>query len=356
MIIDIVKVITPAALAFFIGIALTPLLTHYLYRYKAWKKNGGKRGLDGEETPLFNKLHQEKEVGTPRMGGIIIWVSAAVTIVGIWLLAKFFPGEFFGKLDFLSRNQTWIPLFTLLTGSLIGLVDDLFEVTGRGGYFAGGLSLSKRLVLVSLLGLFAGFWFYDKLDVSMIGIPFGSPIDLGILFIPFFIVVMLTLYAGGVIDGIDGLAGGVLAIIFMAYTGIAFYQQQIDLAALCATLAGATLAFLWFNIPPARFYMSETGTMGLTVTLAVIAFMADSVGDGYGVFVLPIVAFPLMATVTSNVIQVLSKKIRNKKVFLIAPLHHHFEAIGWPGYKVTMRYWIISIIFALIGIIIALAG
>ncbi len=157
------------------------------------------------------------------------------------------------------------------------------------------------------------------------------------------------------IDGIDGLAGGVFAIAFSSYGVIAFYQQQINIASFCFALAGGILAFLWFNVPPARFYMSETGSMALTITLAVIAFMTDSLGKGYGVLVVPIIALPLMLTTASVIIQILSKKIRGgKKVFLVAPLHHHFEAKGWPAYKVTMRYWIISIVFGVIGIIIAL--
>jgi phospho-N-acetylmuramoyl-pentapeptide-transferase len=199
-------------------------------------------------------------------------------------------------------------------------------------------------------------WFYFKLDVNTIGLPsIFSPIDLGVLFIPFFIVVILAIYAGGVIDGIDGLSGGVFASIFAAYAGIAFYQQQYDLAALCATILGAILAFLWFNIPPARYYMSDTGMMSLTLALGVIAFMTDTLGGGYGVIVLPIIALPLVITVISNVIQILSKKFRGgKKVFLVAPIHHHFQAIGWPAYKVTMRYWIFSIICAILGLTLAI--
>jgi phospho-N-acetylmuramoyl-pentapeptide-transferase len=162
-------------------------------------------------------------------------------------------------------------------------------------------------------------------------------------------MVMLFLFSSGIIDGVDGLSGGVFAAIFAAYTGIAFFQNQIDLAAFCAVIVGGILAFLWFNIPPARFYMTETGVLGLTTTLTVVAFLTGEV------VVLPIIALPLFATVISNLIQVFSKKLRNgKKVFLVAPIHHHFEAMGWPSYKVTMRYWVISVIFAIMGMVIAL--
>ena len=250
-----------------------------------------------------------------------------------------------------------LPLFTLIAGSLVGLFDDLLEVKGSGSHIAGGLSLKKRLLIVCSIGIVVGSWFFFKLDVSTLGLPGGHELYLGWLFIPLFAVITMAIYSGGVIDGIDGLAGGIFAIIYSAYAGIAFYQQQINLAAFCLVVVGGILAFLWFNIPPARFYMSETGSMGLTITLAVVAFMTDSIGEGYGVLILPIVAMPLVITTASVIIQVLSKKFRNgKKIFLVAPIHHHFEAKGWPAYKVTMRFWIIGVVFALSGVILALIG
>jgi phospho-N-acetylmuramoyl-pentapeptide-transferase len=213
------------------------------------------------------------------------------------------------------------------------------------------------LIAVGAIALFCGYWFYEKLDITSLGLPaIWGEVHLGIFFIPIFMLVAWVIYAGGVIDGIDGLAGGVFTTMFAAYAGIAFYQQQIDLAAFCATIVGGLLAFLWFNIPPARYYMSETGTMALTITLTVVAFMTDRLGNGYGVLVLPIIALPLVITVFSNILQVLSKKIRGKKLFLVAPVHHHFEALGWPSYKVTMRYWIFGLVSSILGITLALIG
>lgn len=351
MILDVVKSFTPLLISFSIGIALTPLLTHYLYKYKMWKKRARTEGLGGGGTPIFNALHKEREVGTPRMGGIIIWVSALATIFLLWAIAKIFPGPVTQKLDFLSREQTWLPLFTLIAASLVGLVDDILVIYGRGGYIAGGLPLRVRIAIVLAIGLAGGWWFFDKLDVSSIHIPFDGEWELGFLIVPLFMLSMLAIFSGGVIDGIDGLAGGVMATIFAAYAGIAFFGNAIDLAAFCAAIVGGILAFLWFNIPPARFYMSETGMLGLTTALTVVAFLTKSV------LVLPIIAFPLLMASFSVIIQVLSKKLRGgKKIFLVAPLHHHFEALGWPSYKVTMRFWVISIFFAVTGMIIALVG
>lgn len=349
MIIDIVKVLLPGVTAFCIGILITPTLTRFLYSHKMWKKKAGKQALDGSEALIFNQLHKDKEVNTPRMGGIIIWASAGITTLIIWILSQIIPSDILNKLDFISRNQTWIPLFTLLAGAIIGLIDDILEI--KSG--TGGLPLKKRLFLVGSIGLACGLWFLYKLDIVSIGLPLGE-LYLGIFFPIFFALVTIFIYSGGVIDGIDGLAGGIFATMFTAYAGIAFYQQQINLAAFCITITGALLAFLWFNIPPARFYMSETGSMPLTITLTVVAFMTDKLGEGYGILVLPVIALPLIVTSLSNIIQVASKKLRGKKVFLVAPIHHHFEALGWPSYKVTMRFWIVSVVCAMLGVILAL--
>jgi phospho-N-acetylmuramoyl-pentapeptide-transferase len=209
--------------------------------------------------------------------------------------------------------------------------------------------------VVTTTALFSAWWFYEKLEVSSFTLIGYGSVELGIFFIPFFVLVAIFIYASSVIDGIDGLSGGTFMFIFTAYAGIAFYQNQIDLAALSATITGGILAFLWFNVPPARFYMTETGIMALTMALTTTVFMTDTLGGGEGVSVLPIIGFLLVATVFSDIIQVLSKKVRGKKVFRVAPLHHHFEAIGWPGYKVTMRYWILGFVTAVLGILAAIA-
>lgn len=352
----ILKVFIPTAIAFIFGILITPLVTHYLYTYKMWKKKSGKgAGYGGGETPLFDTLHKEKDINTPRMGGMVIWMSVILTVCTLFLLHIFFPEHFLGSLNFLSRSQTWLPLFALLVGALVGFVDDLLVVRGTGAHFAGGLPLLQRLLVVAVTALFSAWWFYEKLDVHTINLIGFGPVDFGIFFIPFFVVVALSIYASSVIDGIDGLSGGTFMFIFSAYAAIALYQNQIDLAAYCATVVGGILAFLWFNIPPARFYMTETGIMALTMSLTIVAFMTDSLGGGEGVSVLPIIGFLLVATVASDIIQVLSKKILKRKIFLIAPIHHHFEAIGWPAQKVAMRYWVLGFVFAIIGVLLSIA-
>jgi phospho-N-acetylmuramoyl-pentapeptide-transferase len=345
----LINILVPALLSFTIGMAITPLVTHFLFKYKVWKKQGGKKAIGGHEATEFNRLKGEGETKTPRMGGIIIWASTLITLASLYALAVLLPDSLFSNLDFLSRSQTLIPAGALLIGAIIGFFNDFYDVT-HGGQ---GLKLSVRLGLITVLAGALGWWFHTKLGVTSISIPFDGNLEIGLLIIPFFVLLTLALYASGVIDGIDGLSGGVFASIFAAYTGIAIVQSQYDLAAFCAAVVGGIMAFLWFNVPPARFWMTETGSMALTLSLATVVFMTDSLGDGNGISLLPIVGLPLIATVGSNIIQIFYRKGTGKKFFRIAPLHHHFEAIGWPSYKVTMRYWIISIFCAVTGVIIA---
>ncbi len=348
---DVIKIFLPTAVAFFIGIALTPILTNFLYKHKMWKKTSVKRTIDGREATISSRLHNDEERKLPRMGGVVIWGSVLITVLLFSALALLFPDSIFSKLSFLSRNQTWLPLFMLIAGALFGLIDDYLVCRESGTYAGGGLSLRARLIFVFLLGSLGAWWFYIKLGMDSVHIPFVGDFYLGLFFIPFFIIVMIGIYSGGIIDGVDGLSGGVFASIFSAYAVIAFAQGQIDLSAYSSVVVGGILAFLWFNIPPARFMNSETGTMALTVSLTTVAFLTKAV------LVLPIIAFLLVVTSASSLIQITSKKFRGgKKVFLVAPLHNHFQALGWPAYKVTMRYWVLSVVLAIIGTIIALIG
>jgi phospho-N-acetylmuramoyl-pentapeptide-transferase len=343
-----IKIFLPATLSFVIGLLLTPLATHYFYKYKMWRRTS--RYTNGAPTS-FQKINDGiSETSTPRVGGIIIWVSVVVVIFLLGIADTIFNTGLSSKLYFISRNQTLLPLFTLIIASLVGLGDDFLQIFGKGKWSTDPIILRQiKVTIILILGIAIGFWFYDKLGISNLYIPWFGFVELGYLFIAFFVLVMFAVWSSSVIDGVDGLSGGVLAAIFMAYTLVSFFNNQIDLAAFCAVITGGILAFLWFNIPPARFYMGETGMIGLTVTLAVVAFLTNTV------LLLPVIAFPLFITSASNIIQMTSRRFRHgKKVFLFAPLHHHFEALGWPKYKVTMRYWIVGIITAIIGVILSI--
>jgi phospho-N-acetylmuramoyl-pentapeptide-transferase len=345
---NVIKVFALASVTSIVAYLFTPLLTNFLYKHKLWKTSARQKAISGEDAVVFNGLHKEKEVGTPRMGGLLIWVTTAFIIFLFYVLSLFFPGTWLAQFNFLSRGQTWLPLFTLIVASIVGLADDFLTVRGWGKYIGGGISFKKRLILVILIGLIGSIWFYQKLGWDIVYIPFVGDVSLGLWYIPLFILVTMACWSGGIIDGLDGLAGGTFASIFGALTIISFSLGKIDLAAFCAVILGTLFAFLWFNVPPARFYMGETGILGLTTVLAVVAFLTDSV------YVLPVIGGLLVVEVLSVIIQLLSKKIRKKKVFLSSPIHHHFEALGWPSYKVTMRAWIIGIVLAIAGVALRL--
>lgn len=350
MYLDILKIFIPSTLTFFLAIFLTPFFTNFFFKYKMWKKKGRTSDTSSLEFKAIHEKVEKEEVSVPCIGGSIIWVSVLFVTFIIYFISLLFPETVFYGLNFLSRSQTLIPITIFFIGALLGLVDDLLEINGKSNITrsAKWYTQSKLLAIV-VVSFFVGLWFYFKIDMNTLYVPFYGDLYLGIYIIPLFIIVALATFSGGVIDGIDGLSGGVLASIFGAFATIAFATNQLDISALSLSITGGILAFLWFNIPPARFYMGETGMMPLTLIIAVFAFLTNSV------LVLPIVAMPLVITSLSNIIQMLSKKFRNgKKVFRIAPLHHHFESIGWPSYKVTMRYWVFSIVFAILGVILFL--
>ncbi len=347
---SVIKVLGISAIASLVAMLWAPFLINFLYKHKLWKKEARTKTISGEDAVIFNNLHKERETKVPRMGGLLIFITVVVVALFFYLISLLYPDSFLAKFNFLSRSQTWLPLFTLVAASLCGLLDDILVVSSLGSYIGGGLSFKKRLLLVAVIGLSAGIWFYAKLGWDVISIPLLGQFSIGIFYVPLFLVVMIACWAGGIVDGLDGLSGGTFASIFGAFTIIAFSQGKVDLATFCAVITGTLFAFLWFNIPPARFYMTEVGTLGLVTTLSVVAFLTDSV------FVLPIIAGLLVLEVGSVIIQLLSKKFRKKKIFLSTPIHHHFEAIGWPAYKVTMRFWIIGIVLAIIGVVIKLIG
>jgi phospho-N-acetylmuramoyl-pentapeptide-transferase len=347
---DVIKILTLGFLSFVLAALLANPLIAFLYKYRLWRKEVRQKAIDGASLSFFQKFHSEGEIKTPRFGGALILVAVLGLIFLFSLLAQLTEIEIFDKLNFLSRRQTWLPLFTLVAASLLGLIDDLLQVWGKGKYIGGGLSLVYRLGLVFLIGVIGAWWFYFKLDAHTLHLPGLGNLEIDGLYLPLFVIVMMAVYSGGVVDGLDGLAGGVFATIFAAFIGIAIFREQIDLAAFLAVILGGLLAFLWHNIPPARFYMGETGVLGLTATLTVVAFLTDSV------LVLPIISLVLVMESASVILQLLSKKFRKKKLFLASPIHYHFEAKGWPPHQVTMRFWLISMVASMVGVVIRLFG
>lgn len=339
----IIKIFILTTLAFVITILWTPGLTHFLYKYKL-----GKKIRVDANTPLYSKMHEGKS-GTPTMGGILIWGTTLILALLFFYLADLTDIALFDGLNFLTRSQTLLPLGALVASALVGLVDDWFNIK-RIGPKGGGLRVRHRLVIYTAIAVIAAWWFYFKLDWDVIRLPFLGVYTVGWWAIPIFIfIIVATSFSVNETDGLDGLAGGALLSGFLAFGAIAFTQGKYDLAAFCGVIIGALLAFLWFNINPARFFMGDTGAMSLGVTLGILAILTNSI------LLLPIIGFIFVLEALSVIIQIVSRKLRRgKKVFLSAPLHHHFEAVGWPEPKIVMRAWIIAGVTAVIGIIISL--
>ncbi len=278
---DPLKVLFPALVSFIIGVVIAPTVVRRLEYYKVWKKKSVAKTIDGKEATITASLHNDEERHLLSMGGIVVWASVFATALLFWLVSKFYPTSITEKLDFISRKQTWLPLMGMLVGALVGGIDDLLvsNVLKRfGTYIGGGLSFPIRLGAVACMGLFAGLWFYIKLGVSSVHVPFYGSLHLGgLLFVLFFVIVTIALFSTSVIDGIDGLSGGIFSAIFSAYGAIAFINNQIDIATLSFVNAAAIMSFLWFNVPPAAFMMGETGIMAIFLALSIIAFLTDSV-------------------------------------------------------------------------------
>jgi phospho-N-acetylmuramoyl-pentapeptide-transferase len=337
----VVRLFSLSTISFVCALLWTPLLSRILYRYRI-----GKGIRDAGSAPIFASLHRKKS-GVPTMGGVLVWGTTLVLILIIAYLALFFDG-FFGQLNILSRAETLLPLGALVASALVGMVDDLFDVW-RLGHKGGGLRMRHRFFVYAGIAVIGAWWFYFKLGWSALHVPFVGNIEIGWWYIPFFVLVIVaTAFSVNETDGLDGLAGGTLLMAYGAYGAIAFAQGKYDLATLCGIIMGALLAFLWFNIHPARFFMGDTGSMSLGVTLGIIAMLTNSA------LLLPVIGFGFMIESLSVLLQLASKRLRGKKIFLSSPLHHHLEAIGWTEAKIVMRFWVVGGVAAVVGLSIFL--
>ncbi len=337
-----IAVLIAAASAFGVAMFATPAVTRLLKFLKL-----GKQIRSESSAPIFSKLHAAKS-GTPTMGGILIWGAVLAVAFGFSLAANVLRVDPWVSLNFISRRETLLPMAALFFSAIVGLVDDYLNVRKIGAH-GGGLKVWHRLLSYSVIAVAAAWWFYVRLEWDVLRVPFFGTVHVGPWMIPIFIfIIIATAFSVNETDGLDGLAAGTLLTAFSIYGAIAFFQGKTDLTAFCGAIVGALLAFLWFNINPARFFMGDTGAMSLGVTLGIVAMLTNSL------LLLPIVGSVFMLESVSVIIQVASKKIRKKKVFLSAPIHHHFEAKGWSEATIVMRLWVISAVSGVLGLIIAL--
>lgn len=370
VLIEAAKIFTFTAVSYLLAIWWAPALIDLLVFLKFWKKKSRTATMTGEALTVTKEfyLKDESKMQVPRAGGLLIWITAISFAILLWLLLKIEPTVLLGLekdnktfefLNFISRRQTFIPIATLFFASVLGFIDDALAVMQNGGnYFAGGLKLNYRIFGMLGLSIGVGLWFHLRLNLNQISV-FGYHLNLSELNLPFginggwlmvlvSIGVLMGLWGSSMIDGFDGMSAGVFIPIYLCFAAISFSKGFYDISTFLMVMVGSMAAYLWYNIPPAKFYMGDTGTMGILATLGVVAIMTDTI------YILPIAGSILLITELSVIIQTISKKLFKKKVFLAAPLHHHLEAIGWTKSQITMRYWLISIMSSVLALAVAL--
>jgi phospho-N-acetylmuramoyl-pentapeptide-transferase len=330
---DVTQIFLISLAAFLLAMMLTPLYTFMAYRYRFWKRQRS-TSTNGELLEVFTKLHADKfRRNIPTMAGVIGVVTIAIVTFG-----------------FNFSDKTYLPLAALIGGAVVGLIDDVINLRSNGHGVA-GLRSSIKFSMIVAIGLALGWYFFTKIEIDTVHIPFLGDIAIGWLIVPLFaFVVTATANAVNISDGLDGLAGGLLVMSFSTFGTIALFQNQLGVAGFCFTVVGALLSYLWFNIYPARFFMGDVGSFAYGVSLGVVAILTNSL------LLLPIIGILFVVEAGSSLIQIASKRLFGKRVFISAPIHHHLEALGWPETKVTMRFWVIGCISGSVGIAIAFAG
>lgn len=335
-----IRIITVTTLAFLAALIVTPF---WLRLLEAW--GFGKSIRPTDDTPVFSQLHQKK-AGTLNSGGVIIWGTVTGIALILWILGAAFDG-IFGFLNFVSRAETYLPLAALVLAGTLGFLDDWFNARKKGGAKGGGLTVKHKLVIYTALAALGAWWFYIRLGFDVIQVPFYGAFAIGWWYVPLFMLVLIaSAFSANETDGLDGLLGGTSLFTILALTAVAFSIGRYDLSVFGGAMIGALLAFLWYNIYPARFFMGDTGSMAIGITIGTIAMLTNSA------LFLPFFAVILVLESLSVIIQVFSKKVFKRKVFRSAPIHHHFEALGWPETQVTMRFWIVSAIASVLGLLL----
>ena len=401
-----------AGISFLIAIFVFPKFIRFVQKFKLTQKIRD-RQISGGIAQIFRALHAHK-AGTPVMGGAVIIFAVLTTVA----LSRIF--SFFGIIDhsILNRGETYLPIITLAAVGFLGAIDDflnidenlvkkffskktkiyfflflIFSAAARflalnflenffspANFFAAknflnfffalaiflnliglilffekknqkGLSARVKFLTLFFFAIAGAAWFSFKLGWSKIHIPAVGDADIGLFYFPVFIFIFVgTANSVNLTDGLDGLAGGLLAIAFSVFSVISYFYGLPILSVFCATIVGALGAFLWFNVPPAKIYMGDTGSLALGATLGVIAMLTNAV------LILAVVGFIFIFETISVILQLFWKKFFKKKLFAIAPIHHHFETRGWSETQIVMRFWILGAGVGIIGLIVGILG
>lgn len=328
-----------------LGFLMTVVIGHWVIKFLIRHRIGKEIRVDGPRSH-FSKT------GTPTMGGIMITITA-------FILTFVF--------DLYERYSMFLPLGVLLCCGVLGAVDDylslvggrtrrlrrLFPILGAG--VDPGLTARFKFIWLFLFATAAAWVLYATLGLRHINIPLFGKFDIGLFYIPIAIFcIMGTAHAVNLTDGLDTLAGGTAAIAFVSYGIIAYIQGQVAVVTFCFIMVGALLGFLWYNAHPAQVFMGDTGSLSIGAALATAAFMTGQW------LLLPVVGFVFVAVASSSILQVGYYKWTRKRtgtpkrLFLIAPLQHHFNELGWSETQVTMRFWLVGMMAGLFGVALAL--
>ncbi len=330
---NLIKNLILGILSFLISLILVPLYLKLALRFKLFDKP------HRENAPIASEMLKEKE-GTPTMAGVIIWLPPLI-LAFLFLFLKDLS-DIFSFLNFVDRRETYLPLAGLFLGGFFGLIDDLIRQYNHKGF-----RRRDTLLIYFTISILFAWWFVSKLNINFIDLV-NQRFFIGttFFFLYFVFVFLATVLSGDITDGVDGLFGSLSFSIILILTIFAFLNQDYNLSSFGATLLGSLLAYLWFNFYPAKFFDGNTGSFSVGVAIVLMAFFTQSS------LLLPLLAPIFVIEALSVIIQLFSKKVFKRKIFLSTPIHHHFKAIGWHEANITFRFFIINILGCLFSLVI----
>lgn len=317
-----------------------------LYRWKMQRQHQSTRDAFNKRTPIFDKFHMTK-AGTPVGGGLLIILFVSLLLPILLIGFRYFFVTVTAVYPIASELK--ILLFSFIGFGILGLVDDIKKTFAlpKDRFF--GLRLRHKLFLEILLGVMTSFWIMTELKITFFHIPFFGVFDVGWLFIPIATFIIISFAnAFNITDGLDGLASGILVIALMAFWFISSSILDTTLSVFLALWIGALLAFLYFNINPARIFLGDTGALSFGATFAVVGILLGKTP------LLVVIGGLFVLEVFTSLVQLLSKRFTGKKVFPAAPLHLWLQERGWPETKIVMRFWILTVVLALCGLWLAI--
>jgi len=332
--------------SFIVNSVLVVPFIDLLYKLKFYRRKQVTKDFLDKRTKIFDKFHKGK-AGTPVGGGILILVTISLTYFFI-LPALKLTGAYI-KAGYPIADELNVIFFTLFSFGLLGLYDDLMKFFGfeKTGFF--GLRMRYKFLLQCGLGLIVGLLLYLNLKIDFVYVPFLGLIRMGWLYVPFaaFIVISFA-NAFNITDGLDGLSCGLLMIFLFALWFISFNSLDTPLSVLISLWIGGLLAFLYFNVYPARIWLGDVGALAFGATIAVIGLLLGKI------IAFLVIGFPFLIEIVTSFLQILSKKLRGKKLFPVAPFHLWLQYIGWEEPKIVARAWLAGICFAVLGLWLSL--